>query len=48
MIDMCMSGVLDGEVSRNAKLLREREHENVRGAAALLGMNDKKKDGETA
>lgn len=48
MIDKCQSGALDEEVRRNAKLLREREHENVRGAAALLGLNYEKKDEETA
>ena len=48
MIDKCQSGALDEEVRRNARLLREREHENVRGAAALLGLNYEKKDGETA
>ena len=48
MIDKCLSGALDEEVRRNARLLREREHENVRGAAALLGLNYEKKDEETA
>ena len=48
MIDKCQSGALDEEVCRNARLLREREHENVRGAAALLGLNYEKKDEETA
>ena len=48
MIDKCQSGALDEEVRRNARLLREREHENVRGAAALLGLNYEKKDEETA
>ena len=48
MIDKCQSGALDEEVRRNARLLREREHENERGAAALLGLNYEKKDGETA
>ena len=46
MIDKCLSGALDEEVRRNAKLLREREHENVRGAAILLGIQNKKEEAE--
>ncbi|MDO4270317.1 MAG: polysaccharide pyruvyl transferase CsaB [Eubacteriales bacterium] len=38
LIDECVSGALDGEVSRMADMLREREHENSRGAALLLGV----------
>lgn len=48
LIDECVSGALDEEVRRTARMLREREHENVRGAAALLGLNNEKKDEETA
>ena len=48
LIDECVSGALDEEVRRTDKMLREREHENVRGAAALLGLNNEKKDEETA
>ena len=35
-------GALDGEVRRTAQMLREREHENVRGAAILLGLANEK------
>lgn len=42
LIDECVSGALDGEVRRTAGMLREREHENVRGAAQLLGMTNEK------
>lgn len=44
LIDKCLSGALDEEVRRNAKLLREREHENVRGAATLLGIPNEKEE----
>lgn len=44
LIDKCLSGALDEEVRRNAKLLREREHENVRGAAILLGIQEEKEE----
>nr|WP_297282426.1 polysaccharide pyruvyl transferase CsaB [uncultured Agathobaculum sp.] len=44
LIDKCLSGALDEEVRRNAKLLREREHENVRGAAVLLGIENEKEE----
>lgn len=44
LIDKCLSGALDEEVRRNAKLLREREHENVRGAATLLGVQNEKEE----
>ncbi|MGO5095724.1 polysaccharide pyruvyl transferase CsaB [Agathobaculum sp. LCP25S3_E8] len=44
LIDKCLSGALDEEVRRNAKLLREREHENVRGAAILLGIENEKEE----
>lgn len=44
LIDKCLSGALDEEVRRNAKLLREREHENVRGAATLLGIQNEKEE----
>ena len=47
LIDECASGAHDKEVRRTAAMLRAREHENVRGAAVLLGLNDKTKDGET-
>lgn len=46
LIDKCLSGALDEEVRRNAKLLREREHENVRGAAILLGIEEEKEEAE--
>ncbi len=36
LIDECVSGALDAEVRRTADMLREREHENVRGAEELL------------
>lgn len=36
LIDECVSGKLDEEVRATAALLREREHENSRGAAALI------------
>ena len=42
LIDKCLSGALDEEVRRNAKLLRQREHENVRGAAVLVGIENEK------
>lgn len=42
LIDECVSGALDGEVRRTAQMLREREHENVRGAAILLGLANEK------
>lgn len=42
LIDECVSGALDGEVRRTAQMLREREHENVRGAAILLGLTNEK------
>ncbi len=48
LIDECVSGALDGEVRRTAGMLREREQENVRGAALLLGLKCEKKDGENA
>ncbi|WP_346705498.1 polysaccharide pyruvyl transferase CsaB [uncultured Agathobaculum sp.] len=44
LIDKCLSGALDEEVRRNAKLLREREHENVRGAAVLLGIENENEE----
>ena len=44
LIDKCLSGALDEEVRRNAKLLRQREHENVRGAAVLLGIENEKEE----
>lgn len=44
LIDKCLSGALDDEVRRNAKLLRQREHENVRGAAVLLGIENEKEE----
>lgn len=44
LIDKCLSGALDEEVCCNAKLLREREHENVRGAAILLGIENEKEE----
>lgn len=44
LIDKCLSGALDEEVRRNAKLLRQREHENVRGAAVLLGIEKEKEE----
>lgn len=40
LIDECVSGALDGEVHRTAKLLREREKENMHGAAILLGLEE--------
>ena len=40
LIDECVSGALDGEVCRTAEMLREREQENVRGAAKLLGIEN--------
>ncbi|HJA48105.1 MAG TPA: polysaccharide pyruvyl transferase CsaB [Candidatus Agathobaculum intestinipullorum] len=42
LIDECVSGALDGEVRRTAQMLREREHENVHGAAILLGLANEK------
>ena len=42
LIDECVSGALDEEVRRTAAMLREREHENVRGAARLLGLANEK------
>ena len=48
LIDECVSGALDGEVRRTAGMLREREQENVRCAALLLGLKCEKKDGENA
>ena len=36
LIDECVSGKLDEEVNATANLLRERELENSRGAAALI------------
>ena len=36
LIDECVSGALDNEVYRTAEMLRERESENVKGAAKLL------------
>ncbi|MDO5141592.1 MAG: polysaccharide pyruvyl transferase CsaB [Eubacteriales bacterium] len=43
LIDESLSGALDGTVRRNATLLRERERENVRGAAILLGLEPDEK-----
>ena len=40
LIDECVSGALDAEVRRTARMLREREHENMRGAAILLGLQN--------
>ena len=40
LIDECVSGALDAEVHRTARMLREREHENMRGAAILLGLEN--------
>ncbi|MDY3619422.1 polysaccharide pyruvyl transferase CsaB [Agathobaculum sp.] len=40
LIDECVSGALDGEVRRTAEMLREREQENVNGAAILLGLEE--------
>lgn len=42
LIDECVSGELDEGVRRTAEMLREREHENVRGAAILLGIKTEK------
>jgi len=39
LIDECVSGALNAEVKRTADMLREREHENVLGAAKLLNSN---------
>ena len=38
LIDECVSGALDNEVHRTAEMLRERESENVKGAAKLLNI----------
>ncbi len=38
LIDECVSGALDTEVRRTADMLRDREQENARGAAELLGL----------
>ena len=40
LIDECVSGALDGEVRRTAEMLRDREQENVRGAAKLLNISE--------
>lgn len=40
LIDECVSGALDGEVCRTAEMLRDREQENVRGAAKLLNISE--------
>lgn len=40
LIDECVSGALDQEVRRTADMLRERENENVRAAASLLGIQN--------
>ncbi len=40
LIDECVTGAHDGEVGRTAEMLREREQENVRGAAKLLGIEN--------
>jgi len=37
LIDECVSGALDKEVRQLAGHLRERERENIKGAACLLG-----------
>ena len=37
LIDECVSGQMDAEVRATAALLRERELENSRGAAMLIG-----------
>lgn len=42
LIDECVSGALDEQVRKTAEMLREREQENVRGAAILLGMTTEK------
>lgn len=42
LIDECVSGGMDESVRSTAEMLREREHENVRGAAILLGMMTEK------
>ena len=39
LIDECVSGELSGQVRSSAALLREREQENSRGAALLLGID---------
>ena len=39
LIDECVSGALDSEVHRTAEMLRDREQENVKGAAALLRLS---------
>ena len=39
-IDECVSGALDNEVHRTAEMLRERESENVKGAAKLLNISE--------
>ena len=40
LIDECVSGALDNEVHRTAEMLRERESENVKGAAKLLNISE--------
>ncbi|MFR4239233.1 MAG: polysaccharide pyruvyl transferase family protein [Butyricicoccus sp.] len=40
LIDECVSGALDNEVHRTAEMLRERESENVKGAAKLLDISE--------
>ena len=40
LIDECVSGALDNEVYRTAEMLRERESENVKGAAKLLNISE--------
>ena len=42
LIDECVSGKLDEEVRSTASLLRERELENSRGAAALIRAAEQK------
>ena len=40
LIDECVSGALDNEVHRTAEMQRERESENVKGAAKLLNITE--------
>ena len=40
LIDECVSGALDNEVHRTAEMMRERESENVKGAAKLLNISE--------
>lgn len=42
LIDECVSGALDAEVERTAKMLLQREHENTIGARRLLGIETPK------